>query len=95
VIWPLYDQEEAEAEGELAGGAVDFPGLRNSAAPTPIDEIMDLLKQAGIAHIKRHAGCFPMDSCDDCGAPLYLDLDGELVHAEMPEDPPSGTTHFH
>jgi hypothetical protein len=36
-----------------------------------------------------------MEFCEDCGAPLYPDADGELVHAEMPEDVPSGTEHFH
>ncbi|HEX7649512.1 MAG TPA: DUF2863 family protein, partial [Noviherbaspirillum sp.] len=46
-------------------------------------------------HIKRHSERFPMEFCEDCGAPLYPDSDGELVHAEMPEDVPSGTEHFH
>ncbi|HZX29583.1 MAG TPA: DUF2863 family protein, partial [Telluria sp.] len=32
---------------------------------------------------------------DDCGAPLFADPVGELVHAEMPEDAPVGTEHFH
>ena len=36
-----------------------------------------------------------MHFCGDCGAPLFADPTGELVHAEMPEDAPAGTEHFH
>jgi hypothetical protein len=36
-----------------------------------------------------------MESCEDCGAPLYLDLEADLVHAEMPEDAAPATGHFH
>jgi hypothetical protein len=28
---------------------------------------------------------FPMEFCDDCGAPFYPNADAEMVHAEMPE----------
>jgi len=38
---------------------------------------------------------FPYEFCDDCGAPLYPNADGETVHADMPEqnDTPSQTLH--
>jgi hypothetical protein len=36
-----------------------------------------------------------MEFCDDCGAPLFPDREGELVHAEMPEDTPPPVEHFH
>ena len=36
-----------------------------------------------------------MEFCDDCGAPLFADADGELVHPEMPEDAPQDAGHFH
>jgi uncharacterized protein YuzB (UPF0349 family) len=32
------------------------------------------------------AGRFPLEYCDDCGAPLYPNPDGEPVHAELPEE---------
>jgi uncharacterized Zn finger protein (UPF0148 family) len=27
----------------------------------------------------------PLEYCDDCGAPLFPNADGELVHAQIPE----------
>jgi hypothetical protein len=38
---------------------------------------------------------FPMEFCDDCGAPMYPNPEGELVHAEMPEQPPSNSQVLH
>jgi uncharacterized protein YuzB (UPF0349 family) len=49
----------------------------------------------GIAHVKRIAERYVAEYCDDCGAPLFADPSGELVHAEMPEDTPAGNEHFH
>jgi hypothetical protein len=38
---------------------------------------------------------FPYEFCDDCGAPLYPNAEGDAVHAEMPEqtNAPSQTLH--
>lgn len=103
VVWPLYDQEDDERpETALLMATTSepasarFPGLQDAEALSPLNEIVSLLKNCGIAHIKRHPGCFPMESCEDCGMPLYLDLSGELVHPEMPEDAPQeGKAHLH
>ncbi len=38
---------------------------------------------------------FPMEFCDDCGAPLFPNREGELVHAEMPEQPATGSQILH
>lgn len=100
VIWPLYDQEEDEpadtAMITTTAAMGEFPALQDLEEVSPFNEIVLLLKQCGVAHIKRHSGCFPMENCEDCGAPLYLDMEGELVHAEMPEDAPQeGKAHFH
>jgi len=92
LVWPLYGQEEGDApEGQpltAVSGADQEPR-------SPLEEILALLRECGVTHVKHHRGCFPMESCDDCGAPLYLDLEAELVHAEMPEDAPQPTGHFH
>lgn len=89
VIWPLYGQEEDEALAEGAAPAAAAEGK------TPIQEILMLLRECGITRIKHHRERFPMEFCDDCGAPLYPDQDGELVHPEMPEGTPAGSEHFH
>jgi hypothetical protein len=95
VVWPLYGQED-EDEGAITSiEGVMAPESVAEEMRTPIEEIVALLRACGVTHIKRHNERFPMEFCDDCGAPLYPDQDAELVHAEMPEDVPSSTGHFH
>jgi hypothetical protein len=88
IVWPLYGQEDEEGtpmEGPVAG---DRP-------MAPIDEIVKHLNDVGITHVKRIGERYVAEYCDDCGAPLFADPSGELVHAEMPEDAPAGSEHFH
>jgi hypothetical protein len=88
IVWPLYGQEDEEGtpmEGPVHGGR----------PPAPVDEIVKHLNEMGIAHVKRIAEHYIAEYCDDCGAPLFADPTGELVHAEMPEDTPAGNEHFH
>jgi hypothetical protein len=87
IVWPLYGQED-ESGTPMEGGIAPVP-------VTPINEIVAHLNEAGIAHIKRIAERYVAEYCDDCGAPLFADPTGELVHAEMPEDTPAGSEHFH
>ena len=58
-------------------------------------EIETLLREAGIKEVVLHGQQFPFEFCDDCGAPLYPNSEGETVHAEMPEqsNAPSQTLH--
>ncbi len=97
IVWPLYGAEDAEQalRGALleTAGAVVLGGSQDAVAP--IDEILDLLKDAGITQVHHHEERFILEFCDDCGAPLYPDLEAELVHAEMPEDAPQPVSHFH
>ena len=89
IVWPLYGQEDEEGtpmEGPAGGG--DRP-------MAPIDEIVKHLNEVGITHVKRIGERYVAEYCDDCGAPLFADPSGELVHAEMPEDTPAGNEHFH
>ncbi len=94
VVWPLYGQEDEEGtppEGPLQGGV----GGVQQQPVTPVEEIISHLNAAGITQIKQHAERYVAEFCDDCGAPLFADPVGELAHAEMPEDAPTGTEHFH
>lgn len=87
LVWPLYGEEEALEE---------MPGVADPDAPqTPVQEITALLRESGVVHIKHHEEIFPMEFCDDCGAPLYCDLESELVHAEMPEEAAQTPSHLH
>ena len=58
-------------------------------------EIEGLLREAGIKDIVVHNQRFPFEFCDDCGAPLYPNADGDTVHAEMPEAPASASQSLH
>jgi hypothetical protein len=91
IVWPLYGQEDEE--GTPVEGLISAAGLAEQK--TPLEEIIGHLNEMGIAHIKRHSERFVAEYCDDCGAPLFADPVGELVHAEMPEDAPAGNEHFH
>jgi hypothetical protein len=96
VVWPLYGQEdENEADEATLDLLISPEDAVANGTPSPIEEILVLLRECGIVHIKRHTERFPLDFCEDCGAPLYPDPDAELVHAELPEDAPAGTGHFH
>jgi uncharacterized protein YuzB (UPF0349 family) len=93
VVWPLYGQEDEEGtppEGPLAGGIANLLTPR-----TPVEEIVEHLTEAGVTVVKKLSEHYVAEYCDDCGAPLFADPAGELVHAEMPEDAPAGTEHFH
>ncbi len=54
----------------------------NSDSPTEIEAV---LRDCGVTDIVNLDHRFPLEYCDDCGAPMYPSPDGEVVHAEMPE----------
>jgi hypothetical protein len=88
IVWPLYGQEDEEG--------TPIEGTAPSGAPlAPLEEIVKCLNETGITHVKRIGERYVAEYCDDCGAPLFADPTGELVHAEMPEDAPAGNEHFH
>ena len=95
VVWPLYDQEDEDENAITTFESLTSPEILETELRTPLEEIIALLRSCGVTHIKRHGERFPIEFCDDCGAPLYPDPDAELVHAEMPEDSPSSSGHFH
>lgn len=95
VVWPLYGQEDEEETAVTSFESLTTPEILEMDLRTPLEEIIALLRSCGVTHIKRHSEHFPMEFCDDCGAPLYPDAEAELVHAELPDDAPSSGGHFH
>ena len=91
VVWPLYGRETGDAPGEESDGQEG----EAAGVDAPLDSIVALLKEAGLTDIRRHAGRFDAEYCEDCGVPLYPDPLGEVVHAEMPEDAEPTQQHFH
>jgi hypothetical protein len=84
-------------EGEVAHGVVwPLYGREDeNARPGPIDDVVQQLNDCGITEVKRLAGTFTPEYCEDCGAPLFANGDGEIVHAELPEEADTHTAHFH
>jgi len=58
-------------------------------------EIEAALRKSGLKEVVVLDQQFPYEFCDDCGAPLYPNIEGDTVHAEMPEqnNAPSQTLH--
>jgi hypothetical protein len=49
-------------------------------------QIETALRECGVTDILQLDARFPLEYCDDCGAPLYPSPEGEAVHAELPEE---------
>lgn len=82
VVWPLIGEEYGNEpdpvyERDLSSEP-DNPIIRST--------IEALLKEVGIKHIAVLEERFPLEYCEDCGSPLYPNPEGELMHAELPED---------
>ena len=60
-----------------------------------IDEVESVLKESGLVRIEVLRQRMPMEYCDDCGAPLYPNTEGEMVHAELPETGEPSGAHLH
>ncbi len=84
-------------EGEVAHGVVwPLYGREDEASrPGPVDEVLAQLAEVGVNEVKRLTGTFTPEYCEDCGAPLFANAEGEIVHAELPEEADTQAAHFH
>jgi hypothetical protein len=83
-LWPLYGRED------------DQPLLDHEPPPIEtVEEIAALLKECGVNDIRRLPGMLMPEFCEDCGAPYFPNPNGEMVHAELPEDAETAPPHFH
>ena len=84
-------------ESEVAHGVVwPLYGREDeSARPGPLDEVLVQLAESGVTEVKKLAGTFSPEYCEDCGAPLFANAEGEIVHAELPEEADTQSAHFH
>jgi hypothetical protein len=94
VLAPYYDRQLEEYRigfclndsTDVVHGVV-WPLLEaeDESADMPA-QIEAVLREAGLKEIIALDHRFPMEYCDDCGAPLYPNPDGEPSHAELPEE---------
>ena len=94
VIAPFWDRELEEyrigftthdSDQVLHGVVWPLLGAEDEEADGT-SQIEAVLRESGIndvVHLEHH---FPLEYCDDCGAPMYPSPEGELIHAEMPEE---------
>lgn len=84
-------------ESEVAHGVVwPLYGREDeSTRPGPLEEVLAQLTEVGVNEVKRLAGTFTPEYCEDCGAPLFANTEGEIVHAELPEEADAQAAHFH
>ena len=94
VVGPCYDRRMEEyrvglgpKDKEETYHGIVWPLLgAEDEATDAAGEIEALLREAGVKDVVFLDHHFPMEFCDDCGAPLFPNPDAELVHAEMPEE---------
>ncbi|HEX5484986.1 DUF2863 family protein [Limnobacter sp.] len=91
VVWPLIGEEYGNEPDPVYEKDIqsepDNPVIRS--------KIEALLKDVGIRHIAVLEERFPLEYCEDCGSPLYPNPEGELMHAELPEDSELPGAHLH
>jgi hypothetical protein len=94
VVGPCYDRRMEEyrvglgpKDKEETYHGIVWPLLgAEDEATDAAGEIEALLREAGVKDVVFLDHHFPMEFCDDCGAPLFPNPEAELVHAEMPEE---------
>lgn len=93
VVAPFYDRQLEEYRigftlsdrDDVVHGVV-WPLLENEEEATELPgQIEAILHEIGVTDVLLLDHRFPLEYCDDCGAPLYPNHEGEPVHAELPE----------
>ncbi len=83
IVWPIYGSEEFDS---MTWTAQLESSLAIKRGNRQLVQIFDLLRELGVSYDKTVVERFAMEFCEDCGAPLFANTNGELVHAEMPEE---------
>lgn len=103
VIAPFYDQwlEEyrvsftlKDRDNVLYGIVWALVGDEDENSDT-VMQIETTLQECGIAHTTLLDNRFLLEYCEECGAPLFPNPDGEMVHAEFPEEGEVAPVHLH
>ena len=81
VVWPLFGREDDD-RAEVS-------------QRTPREEIEAIFKECKIGEVLKLSELFAPEFCEDCGAPLFVDADKEMVHAELPEEADAPPAHYH
>ena len=94
VVAPCFERQVEEfrigftlsGQNDVVHGVVwPLLGAEDESSET-LSQIEATLQACGITDIMILDNEFPMEYCDDCGAPMYPSPEGEAVHAELPEE---------
>ncbi len=94
VIGPCHDRRLEEyrvglgpLNGEEVYHGIVWPLLGNDDENSDtVGEIETRLRDAGLKEVLFLDHRFPIEFCEDCGAPMVPNAEGELEHAQMPEE---------
>jgi hypothetical protein len=103
VIAPFYDQwlEEyrvsfmlKDRDDVLYGIVWSLVGEEDESSDT-VSQIEATLRECGIELTTLLDNRFLLEYCEECGAPLFPNPEGEVVHAEFPEEGEVVPMHLH
>jgi hypothetical protein len=60
-----------------------------------VAQIEATLRECGVTHTTLLQTRFLLEYCEECGAPLFPNPEGEVVHAEFPEEGEVAPIHLH
>jgi hypothetical protein len=103
VVGPCYDRRMEEYRVGLGPKDKDetYHGIvwpllgAEDEATDAAGEIETVLRECGVKDVIFLDHHFPLEFCDDCGAPLYPNAEAEMAHAEMPEQPAANSQVLH
>jgi hypothetical protein len=103
VIAPFYDQwlEEyrigftlKDRDNVLYGIVWGLVGDEDENTDS-VPQIEAALRECGVTHTTLLQEHFLLEYCEECGGPLFPNPDGEIVHAEFPEEGEVAPIHLH
>lgn len=100
VIGPFYDRRLEEfrigfgpRDQDATYHGVVWPLLgSDDESQETAAQIEEVLRACGVGEVINLDHRFPFEFCDECGVPLYPNAEGEVVHAELPEQDNDTTT---
>jgi len=75
---------KTSSDDDVIEGVV-WPLLGDDEEQT-MEDVDKALKALSLGKVVAHAHRFPLEFCDDCGAPMFPNAAGHVVHAEPPEE---------
>ncbi|MBW6495504.1 MAG: DUF2863 family protein, partial [Burkholderiaceae bacterium] len=87
---------DEDGEEVVQGMVWPLLGAESESDDTPpIEQIRETLREVGVTDVRLWPEMTEPDYCEDCGAPLFPNGKGDVVHAEMPADIEPESAHFH